>query len=436
MAPTLDDSAPFFTGNPPSLTDIVTPIRPLELERELANHPDKRFTSNLIYSLTHGFNIGYTGPRTHLVAPNLSSAELHPMVIDESLKKEIDANRIAGPFPSPPIPSLRCAGVGVVEKKSGGWRLINHLSAPFGQAINDKDSFTLRYSTIDDAIAICNLLGPGTLLAKIDLQDAFRICPVRPEDRELLGIHWKEHFYFDKCLPFGLRSSPYLFNLVASAIEWALRYNYDVKWLVRYLDDFLTASPPGSLVCAQFVDAMLLLCSTIGAPVKPSKVVGPTSCIDFLGIVLDTMHMEARLPPEKLDQIYRKLAEFHHKKKCTKREMLSLIGKLAFASKVVPAGRLFLRRLIDTAHTVEKLNHHIHLNSEARADLTWWEEFLPTWNGKSLFLESTWSTPEVTHLYTDAAGLEPITKEGGLVGHGQRNSTRSPLYGKNSSQSS
>lgn len=28
----------------------------------------------------------------------------------------------------------------------------------------------------------------------------------------------------------------------------------------------------------------------------------------------------------------------------------------------------------------------------------------PTWNGKSLFLESTWSMPNVTHLYTDAAG--------------------------------
>lgn len=50
----------------------------------------------------------------------------------------------------------------------------------------DKDSFSLRYSTIDDAIAICNLLGPGTLLAKIDLQDAFQMCPVRPEDPLLL----------------------------------------------------------------------------------------------------------------------------------------------------------------------------------------------------------------------------------------------------------
>lgn len=114
--------------------------------------------------------------------------------------------------------------------------------------------------------------------------------------------------------------------------------------------------------------------------------------------------MEARLPSDKLVKILETLAEFHHKKKCTKREMLSLVGRLSFACKVVPAGRFFLRRLIDTAHKVQNLNYHIYLNADTHADLRWWEEFLTTWNGKSLFLESTWSSPEVTHLYTDAAG--------------------------------
>lgn len=109
-----------------------------------------------------------------------------------------------------------------------------------------------------------------------------------------------------------------LFNLVAGAIEWALRYNCDIEWLIRYLDDFLTA---GSLTCTRFVDTMLGLCSMVG-------VVGPTTCIYFLGIIMDTVKMEARLPPEKLDQIKQKLTEFHQSTKC---ELLSLIGRLAFS---------------------------------------------------------------------------------------------------------
>ena len=41
------------------------------------------------------------------------------------------------------------------------------------------------------------------------------------------------------------------------------------------------------------------------------------------------------------------LQSFSTRKKCTKRQLLSLIGKLSFACKVVPAGRIFLRRLIN-----------------------------------------------------------------------------------------
>ena len=56
-------------------------------------------------------------------------------------------------------------------------------------------------------------------------------------------------------------------------------------------------------------------------------------------------------------------------KKFTKRELLSLIGSLSFACKVVKPGRMFLRRLIDLSTSVTNLNHHISLSSEARADI-------------------------------------------------------------------
>ena len=51
---------------------------------------------------------------------------------------------------------------------------------------------------------------------------------------------------------------------------------------------------------------------------------------------------------EELSQ-FRLLYASHHR--CTKRQLLSLIGKLAFACKAIPAGRIFLRRLLDTAHS-------------------------------------------------------------------------------------
>ena len=148
---------------------------------------------------------------TPTLANNLQSDLQHPAVVDEALRKELANNRIPGQYTHMPYPTLCCSGLGVVPKNDGSYRLIYHLSAPVGNGINDYiDSldFSLQYSTIDDAIAICHRLGKGSLMAKADLKNAFRLCPVGLEDWHLLGIHRKNKFYANKCLPFGLHSSP------------------------------------------------------------------------------------------------------------------------------------------------------------------------------------------------------------------------------------
>ena len=114
---------------------------------------------------------------------------------------------LLAPFETLPFTNFQCSGMGVVPKKEGKWRVINHLSAPFGGSVNDiinPKEFSLRYTSVDDAINICSRLGRGALLAKIDLENAFRQCPVRESDYRLLGMHWRGKFYYDKCLPFGL----------------------------------------------------------------------------------------------------------------------------------------------------------------------------------------------------------------------------------------
>ncbi len=53
---------------------------------------------------------------------------------------------------------------------------------------------------------------------------------------------------------------------------------------------------------------------------------------------------------------------------------------------------------------MSKLSHHISINSEARKDIEWWGEFLPSWNGKYKILELN-STPSPSiNLFTDASG--------------------------------
>ena len=90
---------------------------------------------------------------------------------------------------------------------------------------------------------------------------------------------------------------------------------------------------------------------------------------------------------------------------CTLKEIQSLNGKLNFLSKVIVAGRIFTRRLIDLSTTVKKPHHHITITREARDDIHWWCELMQTAN-RSYFIpdpKRVYSTDIL--LFTDAAKM-------------------------------
>lgn len=53
-------------------------------------------------------------------------------------------------------------------------------------------------------------------------------------------------------------------------------------------------------VCQNSLDIIQRICKDSGVPVALEKVDGPTTTLSFVGIVLDTTKMEARLPNDKL----------------------------------------------------------------------------------------------------------------------------------------
>ena len=126
---------------------------------------------------------------------------------------------------------------------------------------------SLKYVTIDDAIKEIIRLGRGALLAKIDIKSAFRLLPVHPVDRHMLGMRWNDGVYIDTCLPFGLRSAPKLFNLLADMLAWIAGQN-GVSFLLHYLDDFLTIGPASSPTCQHNLEVLTQICNYLGVPLQ------------------------------------------------------------------------------------------------------------------------------------------------------------------------
>ena len=167
--------------------------------------------------------------------------------------------------------------------------------------------------SVDDVMAEVLRKGRGTLLAKMDVKQAYRNVPVNPKDRHLLGMHWKGEVFMDMALPFGLRSAPLLFTALADALLWIMKQR-GVTWVDHYIDDFITAGPPGSSECAHNVATMKAVCEETGLPTEPEKDEGPATVLSFLGMELDTQALEIRLPQEKLSLLQAALSVWRKKK--------------------------------------------------------------------------------------------------------------------------
>ena len=138
--------------------------------------------------------------------------------------------------------------------------------------------------------------------------------------------------------------------------------NYGVSPLLHYLDDFFLVGPPDSPLCGTSLNLFIQVAARLGTVVAPEKVEGPITTLDFLGLTLDSVKQEIRLPPNKLQEV---LDELELRTKASKRQLLSLIGRLSFAAKAVPAGRLFLRRLIALSTTISHKHHRFRLTAKA-----------------------------------------------------------------------
>ncbi len=360
----------------------------------------------LISGFSQGFRVGFSGPSPTNSTTNNLSASQNEEAVSTAIVKELHRGHTAGPFTSPPLRDFKCSPLGAVPKKDGTHRIILDLSSPAGSSVNDgipSDECSVHYTSFDDAVEMVRLFGTNCFLAKIDLKHAFRLCPVHPDDWNLLGYRWRGKYYFDVCLPFGMRSSPFIFTCFADALLWILVHKFGLASLSHYLDDFLLAGF-SFFDCASKRDVMLHAFQLLGVPIAEDKLEGPAQVITFLGIEIDVKESTLRLPVGKLTELRGLVILWSSRRKCTKRELLSLIGSLSFACRVIKPGRMFLRRLIDLAHSVRSLHHHIDLTNSVREDLAMWSVFLESWNGCALFQEPTTSSA-VLGLFTDVSGV-------------------------------
>ena len=225
----------------------------------------------------------------------------------------------------------------------------------------DANLCSLKYATVENAASFITRTGPGALMAKLDLSNAYRHVLVHPIECQLLGVPWHGIYYCNRAVPFGLRSAPEIFIVVADGLAWDMFCRGICKF-IHYLDDFFFCSPLDSTICQEVLRIAVPLCTELGLPTTPHKWEGPSTTISFLGIEIDSVKQELQLPQQKLGCLQATIKEWEARCSATKRQLQSLIGQLNHAAAVVKPGRKFLRQLIDTMKIPRKQSDFVRLN--------------------------------------------------------------------------
>lgn len=294
----------------------------------------------------------------------------------------------------------------IPKSQPGKVRLIHDGSRPAVGSLND---FALlnpfRYQSVQDAV---DMIKPGYYMAKVDLSSAYRSVKIHPSNTSATGIKWRfsgdstDTFMVDERLPFGATRSPEVFHRVTQAVK-AIMAARGFKHMVAYLDDFILIAPTREL-CTQAMNMLLALLRRLGFAINYSKVVCAAQSLTFLGLTLNSRNMTLALPVAKVDQLLDQLTKTFCAQKVTKRQIMSLCGRLNWATQVVYGGRFHLRRLLDKMNTLKKPWHRTRITLDMKADIQWWLDFLPSFNGQMPMVDNRPAAPVSIDACTTGAG--------------------------------
>ena len=144
-------------------------------------------------------------------------------------------------------------------------------------------------------------------MAKIDLRRAYRTVHIHPNNYQATGLKWKFQnsnkftYMVDSRLPYGGRRAPSIFHRLTQAVKRMMAMR-GCKAIVVYLDDFLVTGATLA-ECFEIFNCLLELLQSLGFSINWKKVVPPTQCLIFLGVLIDTVSQSISLPHGKLCSI-------------------------------------------------------------------------------------------------------------------------------------
>ena len=171
------------------------------------------------------------------------------------------------------------------------------------------------------------------------------------------------------------------FERFASALKFILMDFFKVKYVIKYLDDFLFIGETEA-ECLHGLNSFMQLCHRLNLPLAEEKTVYPSRQVVFLGIHLNAQTQEASIPLDKAEKYARSIDETLKEKSVSLSHIREISGKLEHVTAIIKGGRAFLRRLHSSKLGEQRASRKIRLSSALKEDMKLWAHFLNTYNSK------------------------------------------------------
>ena len=257
-------------------------------------------------------------------------------------------------------------------KKDGSFRLILNLK-PLNKFIE------YRKFKMPSIRTVTQMVKRNSKFISIDLKDAYAHARVRDLDLPKLQFIFEGQIYMYKVLPNGIAVGPRFFVQMTKAVASHLRQQ-GVK-IVIYIDDTLLISLSEEKL-RQDRDLTLKVLQNCGFTINWLKSsLHPSTEIEFLGFMLDSVKMRITLTEDKRGKILALVKDvFKRKGKMSIRHLAKIIGNLISTFPACEDGQLHYRDL-EREKIKALLKHkswacHIKLSALSLTQLKWWSQCL------------------------------------------------------------
>jgi hypothetical protein len=401
---------------PCTRVNVITLERKCEAANKQWTIHQRRGAKSAISILRTGapaYQLKYLRP---MLLSNAPSVLEYGNIFTSTLQEWIEKGFVAGPFMSPPVPDFRANSL-MAEAQKDKVRPILNMSSPKGWSFNcNIDEYALPRTYQSSARRFGQTLlrvGKGAIISKMDMRDAFKLVPSKPEDYRLQGFRWLNRYFIDTQQIFGSTPSVANFDRVAETVLDIVLAETGVprQNVHRTLDDVVCVAQPESGWCQVFSRTYRDICGELNIPLaddcpKKEKAFTNETMGTVLGVQFRSDNLQWRLSDQKisglLNGIHLMCTCGHADLKQTER----LVGKLNNFGQMMPLLSTFRRPMNEfLSKFAEDYEILLPVPEEFLRDLKVWYsviKFSSTW----LPIPREQTSPELGALYftSDAAG--------------------------------